>query len=133
MGFHYGTTIENILPHKADAYLHQGVNLNGTLNSMRAQLKYLGKGGSIVNIASVAGLFGQWKALAYTASKHAVVGLSRTAANDYGEKGLRVNAICPGPIVTPLFEEGVKEGPYTEELLGSMCALKRCGLPEIGQ
>ncbi|KZO91454.1 NAD(P)-binding protein, partial [Calocera viscosa TUFC12733] len=97
---------------------------------MRAELKYLGEGGSIVNIASVAGVFGQWFASSYTAAKHGVVGLTKVAAKDYGDKGIRINAICPGPIVTPLFQEGVDQGLYTPEKLGVLTQLKRCGQPE---
>ena len=60
------------------------MNLSGIKNSMRAQLKYLGSGGSIVNVSSVAGAFGQWFASSYTAAKHGVIGLSKVAAKDYG-------------------------------------------------
>jgi NAD(P)-dependent dehydrogenase (short-subunit alcohol dehydrogenase family) len=56
------------------------------MNSMRAEIKYLGEGGSLVNISSVAGVFGQWFATSYVAAKHGVVGMTKTAAKDYGTK-----------------------------------------------
>ncbi|KAF4914233.1 3-oxoacyl-[acyl-carrier-protein] reductase FabG [Colletotrichum viniferum] len=82
-----------------------GVNCKGILNAMRAQIPALkdnGKGASIVNVASVSSLYGLEFHGAYTASKHAVVGLSKSAAREFGRKGVRVNAVCPGPIETPI-------------------------------
>jgi len=82
-----------------------GVNLNGVLNCMRAEIKAmtkLGKGGSIVNAASIAGIMGLAKNGAYIASKHAVVGLTRASAKECGDKNIRINAIAPGPIDTPM-------------------------------
>lgn len=75
-----------------------GVNLTGVLNCMRAELKAMrkaGKGGAIVNAASVAGVLGLPKNSAYIASKHAVVGLTRAAAKEYGGDNIRINAIAP--------------------------------------
>jgi len=75
-----------------------GVNLNGVLNCMRAEIKamtQIGKGGSIVNAASIAGIMGMEKNGAYIASKHAVVGLTRAAAKEGGKRNIRVNAIAP--------------------------------------
>jgi NAD(P)-dependent dehydrogenase (short-subunit alcohol dehydrogenase family) len=75
-----------------------GVNLNGVLNCMRAEIKAMtkiGKGGSIVNAASIAGIMGMEKNGAYIASKHAVVGLTKASAKECGSRNIRVNAIAP--------------------------------------
>jgi NAD(P)-dependent dehydrogenase (short-subunit alcohol dehydrogenase family) len=66
-------------------------------------------GGAIVNTASEAGLRGTRNLVAYTASKHAVIGLTRTASLEFIRQGVRVNAICPGPIDTPMVRE-LEEG-----------------------
>jgi NAD(P)-dependent dehydrogenase (short-subunit alcohol dehydrogenase family) len=75
-----------------------GVNTTGVLNCMRAEIKAMtaaGKGGSIVNAASIAGIIGMEKNGAYIASKHAVVGLTRASAKECGSRNIRVNAIAP--------------------------------------
>jgi NAD(P)-dependent dehydrogenase (short-subunit alcohol dehydrogenase family) len=61
----------------------------------RAELQVMKQGGSIVNAASVAGLQGRKKNAAYSVSKHGVVGLTRSAAKDMGERGIRINAVAP--------------------------------------
>lgn len=71
------------------------VNLKGVLNTLRAFIADLDHGASIITIASLAGITGIAKDGAYVASKHAVVGLSRTAAIELGPRGIRVNCICP--------------------------------------
>jgi NAD(P)-dependent dehydrogenase (short-subunit alcohol dehydrogenase family) len=72
-----------------------GVNLTGVMHCLRAQMRVIEKGGSIVNAASIAGLTGRPKSAAYAASKHGVVGLTRTAAKEIGKDLTRVNAIAP--------------------------------------
>lgn len=72
-----------------------GVNINGTLNCLRAELKFMSSKSSIVNAASVGGIKGMVKNGAYVTSKHAVVGLTKAAAAEVAEKGIRVNAIAP--------------------------------------
>ncbi|KPI38083.1 Levodione [Cyphellophora attinorum] len=72
-----------------------GVNLNGVFYCLRAQLRVMKKGGSIVNAASIAGLRGRAGISAYSVSKHGVIGLTRCAAAEAGSQGVRVNAVAP--------------------------------------
>ncbi|KAK3686731.1 hypothetical protein LTR37_019523 [Vermiconidia calcicola] len=81
-----------------------GVNLTGVMHSMKAELQVMKPGSAIVNAASVSGLRGQPHATAYCASKHGVIGLTRVAAIDFGPKGVRINAVAPGYIWTPMLE-----------------------------
>jgi NAD(P)-dependent dehydrogenase (short-subunit alcohol dehydrogenase family) len=84
------------------------VNVTGVWLCLKAQIRQMLSqdtppgGHAIVNTASVAGLVGSPLIAAYSASKHAVVGLTRSAARAYGGRGIRVNCVCPGPIETPL-------------------------------
>lgn len=72
-----------------------GVNVIGLRNCLRAQVPHMKEGSSIVNAASILGLIGAPLNLAYSASKHAVVGMSRSAAKELGPKKIRVNCFCP--------------------------------------
>lgn len=72
-----------------------GVNLTGVMHCMREQMKVIANGGSIVNAASIAGVTGRPNNGAYAASKHGVIGLTRSAAKEIGGKGVRVNSIAP--------------------------------------
>jgi NAD(P)-dependent dehydrogenase (short-subunit alcohol dehydrogenase family) len=87
-------------------------------------------GGAIVNTASVAGLVGVRGLSPYTATKHAVVGLSKTAALDYVKRGIRVNAICPGLVRTPMVENYMQKNPAVEEQLLMFQPLGRMAAPE---
>ena len=95
------------------------INLTGVWRSMRHEIPVMlaaGRG-TIVNVASVAGLGGFPRHSAYAASKHGVVGLTRTAALEYGRKGIRINALCPGftrtPMVQSMLDAGLPESELT--------------------
>ncbi len=107
------------------------VNLSGTFYCCQAAARRMrdGGGGSIVNISSVGGLIGLAGRPAYTAAKHGVVGLTKSLARDLGPAGIRVNAICPGLIRTPLTEQYFGDGSF-EEGLRTVVPQGRVGLPE---
>ena len=89
------------------------INLNGVFNCMQAELAHMlaNGGGSIVNTSSVAGLRGGPDMVAYVASKHAVAGLTKAAAVDLAQKAVRVNAVCPGTVHTPMVDRLIAELP----------------------
>jgi NAD(P)-dependent dehydrogenase (short-subunit alcohol dehydrogenase family) len=92
------------------------VNVKGVWLCMREELQLMlpQSRGSIVNTASVAGHAGFIGYPAYTASKHAVMGLTKVAALECAKRGIRVNAVCPGIIHTPLFERYSKKAPEVD-------------------
>ncbi|KAH8650069.1 ABA4 protein [Xylariales sp. PMI_506] len=81
------------------------VNCTGVMHCLRAQLGAIADDGSIVNASSIAGTTGRANNTAYSASKHAVLGMTRSAAKEAGSRGVRVNAICPGRIFTPMLQK----------------------------
>ncbi len=88
------------------------VNVLGVWAAMKHQINHMvsNGGGSIINNASIAGLIGFPNFAAYVASKHAVLGLTKTAALEYGSKGIRVNAVSPGAIETPMLDRFTTQG-----------------------
>jgi NAD(P)-dependent dehydrogenase (short-subunit alcohol dehydrogenase family) len=108
------------------------INLKGVWLCMKAELQHMLKqgGGNIVNTASVAGLRGFVGLPAYNASKHGVVGLTRTAALEFATKNIRVNCVCPGVIHTPMVERMLDTSNIGEEQLVAMEPVGRMGKPE---
>jgi len=86
-------------------------------------------GGAIVNTSSGAGLTGVRKMSPYVASKHGVIGITKTAALEYGGAGIRVNAICPGTTETPLVTSKVAVGFYTLEQMAALAPVNRIADP----
>jgi NAD(P)-dependent dehydrogenase (short-subunit alcohol dehydrogenase family) len=105
------------------------VNVKGVWLCLKYQLAQMlaQGGGSIVNTASVAGLIGAPKMAAYSASKHAVLGLTKSAAVEYGRKNIRVNAVCPGVIRTVMFERAVQAEPKLAATAAQMHPMGRIG------
>lgn len=90
--------------------LHLKVNLYGAVHGMQTVAPHMSPGSSIVNIASIAGMFGWRESAAYSASKFALRGLSRAAAHDLGPRGIRVNCVCPGAADTAMLSQESREG-----------------------
>ncbi|EON69201.1 hypothetical protein W97_08560 [Coniosporium apollinis CBS 100218] len=107
------------------------VNLTGVMHCMRAQIPHIKSGGSIVNAASVLANRGWKGAAAYSASKHGVVGLTKSAAKEIGKKGIRVNCIAPGHINTPMLKSAVTDpNRPAENSSAEFVPLGRMGEPE---
>jgi NAD(P)-dependent dehydrogenase (short-subunit alcohol dehydrogenase family) len=106
------------------------VNLNSVFYCMRAQIPAMAEagGGSIVNMASVLGSVGFASSAAYVTAKHGVVGMTKNAALEYAGQGIRVNAVGPGFITTPLLEANLDEAAIG--YLSGKHALGRMGVPD---
>lgn len=108
------------------------INLKGVWLSMKYEIQQMmtqGRG-AIVNIASVAGIVGWYGAPGYTAAKHGVVGLTKVAALEYAATGIRVNAVCPGVIETPMLERLIADYPGQRDRLVRGQPIGRVGKPE---
>jgi NAD(P)-dependent dehydrogenase (short-subunit alcohol dehydrogenase family) len=108
------------------------INLKAVWLCMKYELPQMLKqgGGAIVNTASTLGLVAIQGACAYTAAKHGVVGLTRTAALEYAQKNIRVNCVCPGFIRTAMVERGMDKGLIAEEQMVAIEPIGRLGKPE---
>jgi NAD(P)-dependent dehydrogenase (short-subunit alcohol dehydrogenase family) len=109
------------------------VNLRGVFFCMREEIRQMlaqPDGGAIVNCSSVAGLIGLPNLPAYVASKHGVIGLTRTAALEYAQQNIRVNAVCPGAISTPMLDRYMAGVPGGEEAMIAIEPMGRIGKPE---
>lgn len=108
------------------------VNVKGVWQCMKYEIPLMlaNGGGAIVNTASVAGLGAAPKMSIYSASKHAVLGLTRSAAVEYGKKGIRINAVCPAVIDTEMFRRAAALDPRKAEFAAAMHPVGRIGKAE---
>ncbi len=106
------------------------INAGGVMHCMKYEIRQMLKQGSgaIVNTSSVEGFRGVAGHLSYSASKHAVLGLTRSAAMEYGRSGIRINAVCPGVIRTPMINSALET--IGDERLAAYHPLGRIGQPE---
>jgi NAD(P)-dependent dehydrogenase (short-subunit alcohol dehydrogenase family) len=109
-----------------------GINLKGLWLCMKAELPIMLKQGtgSIVNVASIAGLIGFQGLPAYVVSKHGVIGLTKTAALEYAKQGIRINAVCPGVIKTEMVDRVTGKDKLVEKQFEDMEPVGRMGTPE---
>lgn len=115
---------------EADLDRSFAVNVKGVFFGMKHQIRQMltQDGGVILNVASLAGISGAPKLAAYAAAKHAVVGLTRTAAAEYARNNIRVNAVCPFYSATPMVTES--EIGAKQDMLAQGAPMKRLGRPD---
>jgi len=109
------------------------INLTGVWLCMKHEIAQMVKQGSgvVVNNSSILGVVGFAAAAAYVAAKHGVIGLTQTAALDYAERGIRVNAVCPAFIETPMLERaGLTTDPAMYRQIAALHPMNRLGTPE---
>lgn len=105
-----------------------GVNLKGAWNAAKASLPYIQKqGGAIVNVSSVQALASQQNVLAYTVSKHGLIGLTRSMAMDFAKDNIRVNALCPGTVDTPMLKWAASLDPNPQSVYDACNAMHPLG------
>ena len=109
-----------------------GINLKGVWLCMKYEIAQMLKqgGGAIVNNASNFGVVGSVGMPAYSASKHGVIGLTKTAALEYAQTGIRINVVCPGPVQTPLVDKIIERQPEIVDAIIQREPIGRMGQPE---
>ncbi len=107
-------------------------NLRGIWLCMKHEIPIMLEqgGGVIVNTSSILGFTGEYGLSHYCASKHGILGLTKTAALEYCRKNIRINAVCPGPILTEMLEGAVPYVPNMMDMMKKGTAVKRVGMPE---
>lgn len=130
--------VQNIIAETADATREDfdrviGINLRGIWSCMKFELRQMREQGSgaIVNCSSIGGIVGSPRRGTYQASKHGVIGLTKSAALEYAARGIRINAVCPGLIHTPMADQMMAAG-QTDALNAMLkdVAIGRLGRPE---
>ncbi|MEM6430087.1 MAG: SDR family oxidoreductase [Deinococcota bacterium] len=106
------------------------VNVKGVFLGLKYVLYEMNRGGAVVNTASVSGLGGSPNMIAYTASKHAVIGMTKTAALEMAPENIRINAICPAPIQGRMMKKLERGLKLSEEGMSRAIPMKRYGTPE---
>ncbi len=108
------------------------INLRGVWNCMKYELRQMREQGSgaIVNCSSIGGLIGLPGRAIYHASKHGVIGLTKSAALEYASRGIRINAVCPGAIETPMIADMIAKESLTMEEMVRDQPMGRLGRPE---
>lgn len=126
-GGHPPTPLADVAVDDFDSAL--SVSLRGVFLTMKYEIPAMldGGGGSIVNMASTAGMEAVGGLAGYVSSKFGLIGLTRTAALDYADRGIRVNALAPGPILT---DQVRAAGPQMQERIGASLPVRRMGMPE---
>jgi NAD(P)-dependent dehydrogenase (short-subunit alcohol dehydrogenase family) len=131
--------VQNVLAETADSPRDDydrimAINLRGVWSCMKFELQQMRKQGSgaIVNCSSLGGLIGGPRRGTYHAAKHGVLGFTKSAALEYAARGIRVNAVCPGMIQTPMSDKMVAEGQGEEldTMLKTYVPMGRMGRPE---
>jgi len=117
---------------ESDLDVNFAVNAKGVFFGMKYQIQQMltQGGGTVLNVSSMAGLGGAPKLAAYCASKHAVIGLTKTAAIEFGRKNIRVNAICPFYSLTPMVTDSLAADKDSQKFLASGSPMKRLALPQ---
>ena len=105
------------------------VNLRGAWNAARSAIPFIkeGGGGTIVNVSSVQALASQQNVLAYTVSKHGLLGLTRSMAMDFAKENIRVNAVCPGTVDTPMLKWAASLDPNPQSVYDACNAMHPLG------